>query len=391
MLSKLVSVVLFAVVALVSTVTAAEDVSENQAYFRILQLASDVNAVSLTLEDGRTVVTNLTPFSVSDYMPYGADRSTFITLTITPQTGQPFVRDWSVPPLSSGHHTVALVGRNADNTLDLIFVAEDDVCEGKLATGSCVIILDNVRGSPSLRFMAANALVGDDVGYRHVVVNHVDAGSYHNLTGVDVNAPQTMVYQLQRGFFEPNVIYLYNLTGNYPGQMFSDYSIGSIRRVSVDTMTFLQGLTANLQLTGDGQTLVATENIVAILQQSGLDKLLANTQLSLTVFAPIDGAILKAIPDLYQCVTSNPEAMKALILNHILVGSYTAAQLVSAGKLTTMAGTPHSFSAANGGFLVDNSVQVSESSRYPTINGNVYLIDTVFVPDGFARQYCEQG
>ena len=47
--------------------------------------------------------------------------------------------------------------------------------------------------------------------------------------------------------------------------------------------------------------------------------------------------------------------------------------------------------ATSGGFLIDNTVSVPGSAWYPTRNGNVYLIDTVLVPEGFADQYCVSG
>src|SRR5690606_36414398 len=134
------------------------------------------------------------------------------------------------------------------------------------------------------------------------------------------------------------VIYLYSLVGSYPGSQFTDYNMGTLRRVPVDAMTFLRGLTADLQLT-DGDTLFAMENIVSILEISGFDTLLANQGLALTVFAPTDGAVLEVAGDLYGCALTNATAMRDLILSHILIGSYTSSQLIEAGQISTMAGT----------------------------------------------------
>src|SRR5262249_35142193 len=154
-----------------------------------------------------------------------------------------------------------------------------------------------------------------------------------------------------------NTVYIYSLHGSYPGTISRDYTIGVVRRVAVDTMTFLRSLKANLQLT-DGTTLFAAENITAILEQTGFDQLIQNSALPLTVFAPTDQAIIQAAPELYQCVTTNPTAMRALILNHILVEAHTPDQLISGGSFTTMAGTTHTFQPTTGGFLIDNSVSV---------------------------------
>jgi uncharacterized surface protein with fasciclin (FAS1) repeats len=198
------------------------------------------------------------------------------------------------------------------------------------------------------------------------------------------------VFRLARKFFEPNVIYIYSLRGTYPASNPADYVVGSVRRVPVDTMTFLRGLTADLQLS-DGTTLFATENIVAILEQVGFDSILSNPRLAVTVFAPTDGAVLDIAPDLYQCVLDDPAAMRALILNHILIGNYTPAQLVAARQLPTMAGTLHTFRASGSEVVVDEQVAISDAVRYPTINGTVYLTDTVLLPNGFVDQFCAAG
>ena len=123
---------------------------------------------------------------------------------------------------------------------------------------------------------------------------------------------------------------------------------------------------------------------------TGLDSTLSGRR-QLTVFAPTDQAILNVAVDLYQCAVTNPDAMRELILNHILIGSYTSAQLISLGRLATMAGTTHTFTPTEGGFLIDNAVRGLEAWRYPTLNGNVYLVDTVLVPPGFSEDFCDRG
>ncbi len=387
MFRKLVWGLLFAAFALLTTGTAAQD---DTAYLRVLQLANDGSTAGIALANGSTILTNIAPGSVSDYFTLAAEHSTFITLTISPTRGPAFRKEWAVPPLAAGYHTAALVGSSADNTLQLVFIDEDTLCAGKLAGGSCVIVINNIRNSPDLRLTANSIPVVDGVGYRQAVVGSVPAGTYLQLAAADTNNTQTVLFQQQFQVFEPNVIYLYNLRGNYVGRPSADYTAGTIRRVPVDTMTFLRGLTGKLQLT-DTKTLFATENIVAILQQSGFDHLLQNAQLPLTILAPMDQAVAKISGDLYQCALSNPAAMRALILNHVLAGSYTPAQLASAGSVATVGGQTHTFRATNSGVLVDNAVLARDTLNYPTLNGNVYLIDQVLIPNGFTDQFCSQG
>ena len=370
--------------------TFGQGVSANTAYLRILQLTNDNTVVSVALQDGRTILSNFAPGSVSDALTFDANHSSLLTLAITPVGLQTFYREWAVPPLSAGYHTAAVVGNGRDNSIQLIFIDEDTLCEGKLAAGSCVILVNDLKGAPALRVLANQTPVVDGAAYRQVVVGNVPAGTYQDFSATDQNSPQTSIFHLQVRYFEPNVIYIYSVRGTYPGSSPQNYTIGVVRRVPVDTMTFLRGLKADLELT-DGKTLFAAENIVAILEQSGFDQLLQNSALPLTVFAPTDEAIVRFAPELYQCVMSNPAALRALILNHVLVESHTPSQLVNTGSFPTMAGTTHTFRATSGGFLIDNTVSVPESAWYPTRNGNVYLIDNLLVPNGFEDQYCVSG
>ncbi len=390
MFRKMGLVLVFAALALLTTRVFGQAASGSTAYLRIIQLANDGTTVSVTLQDGRTVLTNFAPGSFTDYLPFEVNRSTLITFTVTPTGGSSFQKEWAVPPLTPGHHSAALVGSSRDNTLQLLFIDEDTLCAGILASGSCVILVNSIRNSPPLRVLANSISVIDNAGYRQAVVGGVAAGTYLDFTATDRNDPQSVIFHTHLRFFEPNVIYIYGLTGSYPGRTSADYTVHTIRRVPVDSMTFLRGLTAKLQLT-DTKTLFATENIVALLEQSGFDQLLSNSRLPLTVFVPTDEAVMKIAGGLYQCVLADPAAMRALILNHVLVGAYTPDQLTRSGQFPSMNGTTHTFRATTNGFLIDNAVSVSDSLSYPTSNGNVYLIDTVLVPPGFANQYCASG
>jgi hypothetical protein len=387
---KLLRVVTIIGLVLLATGTVLGDVSRNHAHLRVVQLAADVAAASVTLQDGRTVMTNLTPGTVSEYMLYFVNRSTFMTLGITPTSGVSFSREWAVPPLPSGYHTAALVGSSLDNTLELIFIDEDHTCGSDLESGSCLIVVNNIMGSPPLTLVNENIRLIVSSEYRRVNVNTVPAGSYSNFTAVDRDNNDLVVIEFQPGFFEPNVVYLYGLTGTYPGSMFLDYTVGITRRVPVNMMTFLRGFTADLNL-NDGETLFATENIVSILEESGLDARLSNPRQTLTVFAPIDLAVLEIAGEVYECALSNPLALQALILNHIITGTYTSSELVQAEFVQTLAGTTLSFLPTEGGFFIDDKVRVDDDLEYPTLNGNVYLVDTVLVPEGFVEQYCGAG
>jgi len=376
-------VLLAAIFLLTATVHA--DTADDHAHLRLMPLVDGVRGVSVTLQDGTTVLNNLALGAVSDYIEMDVNRSTFMILGITPaNTTSTFFREWSIPPLAPGYYTAALVGSLGDNTLNLIFIDENGVCE---AETTCLIVVNNIKGSPALSVIDGPDTLIDSVLYRQAAVEGVNPATFWEFAAVERDNPTSVLFPPQTKFFEPNTIYLFGLTGTYPGR---NQQMSMARRVPTDMMTFLRGLTANVQLT-DGEILFATENIVAVLEQSGYDTLLANPYMDLTVFAPTDGAILEAVPEFFACATANPDAMQALIMNHILIGGRTPAQLVEAGTLMTMGGGTHTFAPAEGGFLIDNQVRAEQALAYPTENGTVYLIDTVLVPENFVEEFCEVG
>ncbi|MBZ0305602.1 MAG: fasciclin domain-containing protein, partial [Anaerolineae bacterium] len=173
---------------------------------------------------------------------------------------------------------------------------------------------------------------------------------------------------------------------------FADYTVISTRRVPVDIMTFLRGLTADRNLTTDDERLFATENMVWVLEEGGVDLMLSTSLVNYTVFVPIDAAGLNLPQEIIECAIRNPASIRPLILNHIVLGRFDPNQLARANTLFTMAGTRLTFAPTGegDGFFV-NSVRVENTLGYSTLNGNVYLIDEVLIPAEFEERYCVVG
>ena len=68
MFRKLVWVTMIAAFVLLTSVAYAQDTTE--ASLRVLQAVNDNTSVTLTLQDGRTILSNVFPGSVSDYFSY---------------------------------------------------------------------------------------------------------------------------------------------------------------------------------------------------------------------------------------------------------------------------------------------------------------------------------
>lgn len=95
-----------------------------------------------------------------------------------------------------------------------------------------------------------------------------------------------------------------------------------------------------------------------------------------TLFAPTDDAFAALPEGTLAALASDPEALKALLLYHVVSGKLTAEQ-VAAGNLQTAAGTTLTVSA--------NLSPVIETS-----NGLIYPVDAVLLPAGFTAPVVEE-
>ena len=98
-----------------------------------------------------------------------------------------------------------------------------------------------------------------------------------------------------------------------------------------------------------------------------------------TVFAPTNDAFEKLAPlgiNNLPDGTSNEE-LKQILLQHVVEGKYTAADLVGMDELPTMGGVPLKISTANDRVMVNGADVIL--SNQEADNGYVHLIDSVLV------------
>ena len=98
-----------------------------------------------------------------------------------------------------------------------------------------------------------------------------------------------------------------------------------------------------------------------------------------TVFAPTNDAFEKLAPlgiNNLPDGTSN-EDLKQILLQHVVEGKYTAADLVGMDELPTMGGVPLKISTANDRVMVNGADIIL--SNQEADNGYVHLIDSVLV------------
>ena len=127
--------------------------------------------------------------------------------------------------------------------------------------------------------------------------------------------------------------------------------------------------------------------LVAALQATGLDEVLANTEETFTVFAPTDDAFAKLGDDTINALLADPDTLASILLYHVIgdqaVDSTTAISLAG-NSVTTVNGAAVSISLDGSRLLINDSAVIAPD--VVASNGIIHGIDTVLLPpeDGTA-------
>ncbi|REL35552.1 fasciclin domain-containing protein [Thalassotalea euphylliae] len=124
--------------------------------------------------------------------------------------------------------------------------------------------------------------------------------------------------------------------------------------------------------------------LVAALQATGLDTVLADTDTDFTVFAPSDAAFAKLGDATIAALLADPDTLSDILLYHVISGSeikrdaaLTVAQ--SADKKVTMANSDMAALSISGSDLFINDSVVSTADVMAS-NGVIHVIDSVILP-----------
>ena len=96
-----------------------------------------------------------------------------------------------------------------------------------------------------------------------------------------------------------------------------------------------------------------------------------------TVFAPTDEAFAKLPAGTVESLLANPEALKKILLYHVVAGDVRAAQVVNLNTATTVNGQNLTISTSGGVKVNDANVVLTDVLAR---NGVIHVIDTVLLP-----------
>ena len=117
--------------------------------------------------------------------------------------------------------------------------------------------------------------------------------------------------------------------------------------------------------------------LVSLVQEAGLADELSGAG-PLTVFAPTDEAFAAVPADTLEQLRSDPEALRNVLLYHVVEGAVTADQVVGLDSATTLAGSNLTFETDGDAVLVDGATVVQPDIM--ASNGVIHVVDAVLIP-----------
>ena len=97
-----------------------------------------------------------------------------------------------------------------------------------------------------------------------------------------------------------------------------------------------------------------------------------------TVFAPTDEAFAKLPKGTLESLLKDKEALKNILLYHVVPGNVSSKEVVKVDKAETLAGSNVNIKVKNGNVFINDS-QVTTADVYAS-NGVIHIIDTVLLP-----------
>jgi uncharacterized surface protein with fasciclin (FAS1) repeats len=146
-----------------------------------------------------------------------------------------------------------------------------------------------------------------------------------------------------------------------------------------------------LLISADNKGNSSKKDIVTIAVESGkfntLAKALTETGLvealkgkgPFTVFAPTDEAFAKLPKGTIEALLKDKEALKKILLYHVVSGKVTSEEVVKLNKAETLEGQNVMIQVTDGSVMINNS-KVTTADVMAS-NGVIHIIDTVLIPE----------
>ncbi len=126
--------------------------------------------------------------------------------------------------------------------------------------------------------------------------------------------------------------------------------------------------------------------LVATLEATGLDQVLADSEAEFTVFAPTDDAFAFLGEETINALLADTDTLASILTYHVLGEEVLADQAIAAAgsTVTTVNGAPVALSLDGGDLLVNTATVIRTDIRAK--NGVIHVIDAVLIPPTQAEQ-----
>jgi uncharacterized surface protein with fasciclin (FAS1) repeats len=108
-----------------------------------------------------------------------------------------------------------------------------------------------------------------------------------------------------------------------------------------------------------------------------------------TVFAPTDAAFAKLPEGTLESLLADKEALKEILLYHVVSGNVSSSQVVKLDHATTLAGKNVNIAIKNGKVMI-NSSEVT-TADVAASNGVIHVIDEVLIPTKVSEAKSSKG
>jgi hypothetical protein len=342
MFRKLAALVLLAAFMLAGVMVLAHE-GEEMAHIRFGHFAADAPNVDVFV-NGETVLEDFAPSSLSNFLDFEPGR---LNIAVAP-TGEGIEKAIIGPQevdVEAGHnYSVSVIGQAADDSLKPLVIDETaEMANCDMSKSVFRILINNIAGAPTISFYENDMWVEKNIEYGSYSAGCTPAFFWDTGKAVVGENLDEVLFDFDSeadgngAFWEPYTVYFWGLMGQYPGTPDEDYYFGgglwyTVAPTPVDFLAAFSGL----GLTFDGDPFFQFDTAVQAIKAAGLEETLAGDEPH-TLFIPTDAAF-EALPDgTLDELMADPEALKNLLLNHVVEGALTYDDLVEAGTVTTLA------------------------------------------------------
>ncbi|MBK8029916.1 MAG: fasciclin domain-containing protein [Chloroflexi bacterium] len=385
------SFLLFVLVLFLAVSPTAVSSQQNQAWVRVFHVARDWRPIDVYAAD--TLLFHAIAPDMSS--TWALQPAGVITLAVA-ESGLGVVNavlEVADAPLEAGHrYTLFIVGAASDHTLALNWFDETAaIADFDMAHGAAIINVNNVIGTPPLTIIEDGVVEAENLAVGSVAAGYYPAeildGDYSVLETANPRNVIVSGYPKTDGaypFYEPTLVYLFGLSGSYPGEARRDFGWvypQDYYSVAENPTEFLNAFTG-LDLSYNPTAVVRYEftTFLSLINEAGLADVFTGDA-PITVFAPTDYAFSLLPEGTLDALRADPDALRALVLNHVVTQAIAD---LNPRTITTLQGTEYrvTYDTGTSAYSINGQGSVLDW-LFPLSDGSIvwFINDLVLLPE----------